>query len=238
MHDFTNLKAFYQKSHEGFNEPFSKRMSRALSWLERAEQEENDADAGFIFYWISFNASYSVPPDDSPNDEKKGERFNFEDYFELLVDNDTHGEIYKLVHDRFKREIKGLMDNKYIFPQFWKAESQLLSAKHPPEASAWKRALNISQKAMKKALDDKKTDKILEILFGRLYVLRNQLIHGSATWNGPVNREQVVDGHKIISQLQPIFLSVMMKHPHKNWRGLSYFITEADNPFCFKSTGL
>ncbi len=36
------------------------RLSRALSWLERAEKEYGagvgDLDAAFIFYWIAFNA--------------------------------------------------------------------------------------------------------------------------------------------------------------------------------------
>ena len=35
---------------------FNTRMRRATSWLERAEQEEGDVDAEFIFYWIAFNA--------------------------------------------------------------------------------------------------------------------------------------------------------------------------------------
>lgn len=35
---------------------------------------------------------------------------------------------------------------------------------------------------------------ILSILFDRLYVLRNQLVHRGATWNSDVNRDQVRDG--------------------------------------------
>ena len=40
---------------EEFSEDFNIRIHRALSWLEKAEKEHEDADSSFIFYWISFN---------------------------------------------------------------------------------------------------------------------------------------------------------------------------------------
>ena len=30
------------------------RVHRAISWIERAEEEADDADAAFAFYWIGF----------------------------------------------------------------------------------------------------------------------------------------------------------------------------------------
>ncbi len=32
---------------------------RALSWLNCAEQHEDDLDSKFIFLWVSFNAAYA-----------------------------------------------------------------------------------------------------------------------------------------------------------------------------------
>ena len=37
------------------------RVHRAISWIERAEQEADDADAAFVFYWIAFNSAYPEP---------------------------------------------------------------------------------------------------------------------------------------------------------------------------------
>ena len=54
---------------------------------------------------------------------------------------------------------------------------------------------------------------VLERLFDRLYVLRNQILHGGATWNGSVNRKQVGDGAAIMAFLVPAFVKVMMDHP-------------------------
>jgi len=54
--------------------------------------------------------------------------------------------------------------------------------------------------------------KILAIVFDRLYTLRNQLIHGGATWNGSVNREQIRDGVNILSRLVPAIIFIMMNN--------------------------
>ena len=59
--------------------------------------------------------------------------------------------------------------------------------------------------------------RILSILFDRLYVLRNQLVHGGATWNGSVNRDQVRDGAAVLGTLLPIFIEIMMDNPGQNW---------------------
>ena len=73
-----------------------------------------------------------------------------------------------------------------------------------------------------KALNKKDTILILQILFSRLYVLRNQLIHGNATWNGQLNRQQVNDGYRLLSALQPVFLFIMMSYSKKDWGKLAY----------------
>ena len=37
---------------------------------------------------------------------------------------------------------------------------------------------------------------------------RNQLIHGGATWQGGVNRNQVRDGGRVLEQLVPVFVTI------------------------------
>ena len=60
------------------------------------------------------------------------------------------------------------------------------------------------------------------MLFDRLYVLRNQLVHGGATWNSSVNRDQVRDGARTLGFLVPIFVDLMMDNQGENW-GLPYY---------------
>ena len=63
---------------------------------------------------------------------------------------------------------------------------------------------------------------VLSILFDRLYVLRNQLVHGGATWNGSVNRAQVGDGARIMAFLVPLFVSLMLENPGEPWGAPRY----------------
>ena len=67
---------------------------------------------------------------------------------------------------------------------------------------------------------------ILTCLFDRLYVLRNQLVHGGATWNSSVNRQQVGDGARIMAFLVPLFIDIMMDHPQSDWGAPYYPVVE------------
>ena len=59
-------------------------------------------------------------------------------------------------------------------------------------------------------------------LFDRFYVLCNQLIHGGATYNSSVNRDQVRDGRRIVAFLVPILVSLMVSNPEVDW-GAPYY---------------
>jgi hypothetical protein len=63
---------------------------------------------------------------------------------------------------------------------------------------------------------------LLEIVLDRLYVLRNQLIHGGATYNSKVNRKSVRDGCSILKMLIPAIIDIMMQNPSEDW-GEIYF---------------
>ena len=50
-------------------------------------------------------------------------------------------------------------------------------------------------------------------MFSRLYTLRNQLLHGGATWQSSVNRTQLRDGTAILGDIVPVLIEIMMDHP-------------------------
>ena len=56
--DFKTLKARQREERENYPINLGLRVHRALSWLDRAEQSDDD-DARFIFLWIAFNAAYA-----------------------------------------------------------------------------------------------------------------------------------------------------------------------------------
>ncbi len=54
---FKTLKARHREIRDELPQNMSLRIHRALSWLDCAEQKDDD-DSKFIFLWIAFNAAY------------------------------------------------------------------------------------------------------------------------------------------------------------------------------------
>lgn len=193
MSDFSSLKAKHRTKREGFPQDLSIRLHRSLSWLARAEQSKSDADASFIFHWIAFNAAYAG---NVLEEESYSEISAFYQFFEKIIKNDRGKQIYNLIWERFSQEIKGILSNKYIFSSYWRHTEE-------DDEDLWERSFQASIKKSNQALAAQETCTILSILFSRIYVLRNQIFHGNATWNGAVNRSQVNDCEKLLSAILP-----------------------------------
>lgn len=209
---FARLKEKQRAIRSGFSESLGLRVHRSLSWLGRAEAETADPDIRFILLWIGFNAAYAADIDR----EFESERSVFQNFFDTLVRLDEEDKIYKAVWQRFPQEIRLLLSNRHIFPAFWKHQNGVLGY------DDWAERMSASQRAINGAIARKDTAKILSVLFDRLYVLRNQLIHGGATWNSSVNRSQVKDGAAVLDVLLPIFIDILMNNPNNDW-GTPYY---------------
>ena len=201
------LKVKQRARRAGFPEPLSLRVHRAISWLGRAEAETSDADVRFILLWIGFNAAYASDIDA----DSTSERGSFKAFFDTLVGLDPSHRIYDAVWERFSQEIRLLLANKYVFAPFWHHQNGL------PGHADWEKRLEASQRLCGEAMKTFDTARILSIVFDRLYVLRNQLVHGGATWNGSVNRGQVRDGAAVLGWMLPIFIDIMMDNPDRDW---------------------
>ena len=201
------LKQKQRSLRDGFPEPLTLRVHRALSWYGRAEQETDDSDVRFILLWIGFNAAYAADVERA----LYGERDHFQHFFQSLIALDSEQRIYDAVWDRFPNEIRLLLNNKYVFAPFWAHHNGI------PGNGNWADRLAASQKVVASAMAKRDTAKILSVMFDRLYVLRNQLIHGGATWNSSVNRDQVRDGAAVMGCLLPVFIDIMMDHPDRGW---------------------
>ena len=195
--------------------PFNLRMRRALSWLGRAEEELDDPDAAFIFYWIAFNALYSI---DRPGSYRSRERSAIRDYFQKTVSIDDSHVIHRSIWDKFSGPIRVFLDNRYVFNPFW------LSSDRESADAYWRRQFRYRSNAINRALGNRTTTVVLNELFDRLYVLRSQLIHGGATWQGSVNRDSVRDGTAIMAFLLPHFINLMLDNTDIDWGIPSYAV--------------
>ena len=205
--EFNRLKDKQRLLREGFPEALALRVHRALSWLGRAVNEEEDIDLKFIVLWIGFNAAYA----NELNMELNSERGSFRSFFETLVMLDKEQKIYNAVWKRYSQEIRLLLENKFVFAPFWQYQNGV------SEYDNWEERLASSRRVIASALTQRDTSLILSVLFDRLYVLRNQVMHGGATWNSSVNRSQIRDGSAIMDTLLPIFIELMMDHPQREW---------------------
>ncbi len=195
------------------------RIHRALSWLDRAEQAE-DVDGKFIFLWIAFNAAYAQDIDDS---DQSSEQAAFTAFLRKLYDLDTGKSIDELIWHEFSASIRTLLDNAFVFPAFWQYQRGRI------DEGEWKRQFEAAKRSAHAALAKGNTPALLAIVFRRLDTLRNQLIHGGATWGGNVNRDQLRDSTRLLSKLVPVVIVLMMDNPNTLWGSAVYPVMQLES---------
>ena len=213
----TQLSSDYEVKKSLLSDRNAIRLRRALSWLEKGQalHEQEDFDGAFIFFWISFNSMYSIKPrlNNPPTDTSQ-----YMDFFRNLLKYDSESTLYNALWTVFPGAIRTLVQNKYVFGLFWEFQTT-------GSDTDWEIQLQRSGVKALAALGSKrqgKTLELLEIVFDRLYTLRNQLIHGSATYQGSINRDQVKDGASILGYLVPGFVAIMLEHSDHDWGEVTY----------------
>jgi hypothetical protein len=177
----------------------------------RAEQEKDDLDAHYIFLWIAFNAAYA-----SESGFEQKERDQVRQFIDRLLRLDGEQRLHDALFRRFTAPIRTLIDNRFVSEPFWRA------MRNHESDGAWETSFTASRKLALRALMEKDTATLLSILLDRLYVLRNQLIRGGATWGGATNRAQVKDGAAILGVLLPNVIHLMMRGGEDDFGYIAY----------------
>lgn len=207
----SRLASRFKRAPAAHSETNRIRIHRAISWLARAEREADDPDARFIFLWITFNAAYACE-----FAEDTSSREQLQQFITALVAVDADKRLHQIVFERFTGPVRTLVANKYVFAPFWRA------LRDHDGSGRWEQSFTRSRNAALAAVLHGETAKVLSIVFDRLYVLRNQLIHGGATWAGSVNREQVKDGAAILMALVPTIIDLMIGNPGVDYGDVQY----------------
>ncbi|MDA8031790.1 MAG: HEPN domain-containing protein, partial [Alphaproteobacteria bacterium] len=215
------LQAEYKRRNDGsWSKILCMRIERALSWLEHAEKcvSERDWDIAFISYWISYNALYANYELRTKNDEEAVQKKFNEDILKYERGKNLF-EVHKMLVK--KREVvEGIVRHPLLCQSHWE---HLHSKKYggKEKGGGWKDDLKNDNTGLSSNYDRladgiHDTDagrEILSLLFGRIYVLRNQMIHGGARHGGEVNVSQVARCTKIMVFLIPLFIRTMMENP-------------------------
>lgn len=112
--------------------------------------------------------------------------------------------------------MRTLIDNRFVFEPYWKA------LRDHDASGQWERQFTASKKVAMKAVLDQDTATVMSVVLDRLYILRNQLVHGGATWRGKANRAQVKDGARVLGALVPVIVEVMMASGDADFGGIAY----------------
>ena len=206
-----NLNKRHQAQITQHRTPFTLRMHRALSWLQRAEAAGEDDDVAFVCLWIAFNAAYAQ--DLGQGTGSTSERQAFRNFMADVCALDQGKALSALVWQVFPGPIRLLLDNQYVFQPFWDALNNPRSDGSTP--GHWREAFDDARQRVHRALAQQDTERVLYEVFVRLYTLRNQLMHGGSTWNSSVNRAQVRDGRALLARVLPVMLGVMMDCPQR-----------------------
>jgi len=205
------LKAKLKRKADALAEPQRVRLHRAISWLQRAEAEHVDLDARFIFLWIAFNAAYA-----REFGFGESERDRLAAFIAALLQVDGGKRLGQLAFRQFTGPIRTLVENRFVFEPFWRALREHDSSKR------WEDKFDAARKLALASVVAGDTATVLSIVFDRLYVLRNQLVHGGATWNSSANRAQVKDGAALMMAVTPLVIDLMLDRPDVDFGDILY----------------
>ena len=194
---------------------FTVRMGRVETWLDRADRarKSGDPDVAFVLYWITFNAAYARDPSSKSNNLHA-----IQQYFGDLVKVDRQNTVGQAIRDECRDRIETLVEIEYLIDSYWEYANTPYRAKSP--TNDWTKILNDDRQSIRDAFRSdscENTRQILQIVFERLYVLRNQLMHGGAQFDSYYNRDSVWDGVHIMERLVPIFLRIMRANQDQEW---------------------
>ncbi len=197
--DATSLKHKHRQLRDAQPESLRVRVHRAISWLARAERETDDTDARFLFQWIAFNACYA-----SEFGFESGERVETRRFIERVLALDHEQRLHQVLFEQFSGPIRTLIGNHYVHEPFWRA------LREHDSSDRWRIGFDAERKRAFEALMDKRTDVVLCVVLDRLHTLRNQTVHGGATWNSSANRAQLADAARILGSILPIIIDLLM----------------------------
>ena len=202
------FKAIPEESRDA-KQGFSIRVWRALSWLERSEAaDDGDLEGKFVPLWITFNALYGRMADDGGI---APDHASWQEFLGAIVRADGTDQLGRVLWDE-QLDVLRMIDSRYLFRPFWLGE----------QAEADGKLKRARQRAMK-SYQSRTSPAVLQELFERIYVLRQQVFHGAATCGSKVNRRTLGMGTRVLSGIIPVMIEIMIASgPDTDWGEVCY----------------
>ena len=216
-----SLKEMHQEARDNCSDDFNLRIHRSLSWLKEGEKllsgpdGNSQLDSIFIYYWISFNSAYGREKlEGGPMTVRDSNEIYY--FLKRLVRNDAKDRLYAMMWSDFSQSIRVITENNYLSVWFWKHQEGKISKTEFETKTAE------SKRGLLKAMGNMNTPRVLLFVLERLRLLRNQIFHGSSTYGGRVNREQVELGTKFMQRFVPLTIEIMLEQSKEDWGAVKF----------------
>ena len=205
---YSDLKKYFDSKNSTMSFDFRVRIHRALSWGQAAEKEER-LDEKLIKYWISFNALYGSGFTEFSEVEK---------FLGIVISVDKDNILKNALIEK-TNTIKNFFSIPELYDAYWKDEMAT-------RVDREKVASKYSEKNKDKFIEFIKTgvgaDAVLFDLFDLIYLLRNQIFHGSASYDSVDNNSIKENCIEILGIFIPLIIEIMINNPNNNWHEVKY----------------
>lgn len=205
---FNELKIYFDSKSQYMNYDFKVRIYRALSWGQ-ASMFENRLDDKLIKLWISFNSLYG-----SGFVDKKEVRA----FLETLISVDNK-KIFKNKLMIMSNEIKNFISIPVLYDAYWNDEK---IGRDERELKAQQIIERNKSKYLLFLANGNNANEILENIFYLIYLLRNQIFHGSAAYDSEENRNTKQRCIEMLQAFIPDIIEIMIDNYDYNWHEVKY----------------
>ncbi len=199
------------------------RMARAISWLARAEALNGPAQADdrLIFCWIAFNSLYAGMLGEQRHERDfANDRQQWRDLVSLAVQG-VRRQRFADALAVLEQPARALVNNIYTSAGYWRqlepwGDGQWL-ARHEQDRHDVSRYYDERQSGARpggagaEPQDGRREAALIHCVLDRVYVLRNQMIHGGAGYGDGYNRDQIQLSARLMSPLLCVLVQALLE---------------------------
>ncbi len=191
--------------------PLAIRLHRAFSWMSSVEDagKHEQLDEKLIFRWIGLNSLYGRWNSCRREPESDGQSLR---HFLSVVEDSDADSLIKNCLIEHKRLVISICSDQFVNDYFWRTldtDKRFNS--------------NRDKFSIQKMYAEERWPQILEELLGRIYLVRCQLVHGAATFDGKLNRDTVRRCGMMLELLLLTIITIIIDHAWTgNWDNLCY----------------
>ncbi len=206
--NYTDLKKYYDAKSNDMSFDFRIRIHRALSWGKTAEKEER-LDEKLIKYWISFNALYGSGFTEFPQ---------VENFLGIVISVDKDNLLKNALIEK-SNTIKNFFSIPELYDAYWNDERATREDREKEASKYSERNKDVFIEFVKSGVG---ADTVLFKLFDLIYLLRNQIFHGSATYESNNNKSNKKNCIEILEFFIPKITEIMINNSNNNWPEVKY----------------